>query len=124
MRCNIVLSLIFVAFLSVGVAFGQEKGGDDLRAAVQNPVASMYSLPFKNVFDFGAQDGDAYILNIQPVIPVTVGDWNLVNRIIAPIADVPGFVEGTPEIPQGVSGDGASGLGDINYSLFFSSVKV
>lgn len=43
-------------------------GADDLRAAAQNPVASMYSLPLKSTFDFGAQDGDAYILNIQPVI--------------------------------------------------------
>jgi hypothetical protein len=84
----------------------------------------MYSLPLKSTFDFGAQDGDAYILNIQPVIPITFGEINYINRVIAPIADVPGFVEGTPGIPEGSVGDGATGLGDINYSLFLSPAEV
>jgi hypothetical protein len=101
----------------------EEEGGDNLRAAVQNPISSLISLPFKFNFDYGAPDGEASFLNIQPVYPVTVGEWNLVNRLIAPIIDSPGNVAGTPPIPNPVPGDGATGLGDINYSLFFSPAK-
>lgn len=100
----------------------EEKGGD-LRSAVQNPISSLISLPFKFTFDYGAENGEASFLNIQPVLPVTVGDWNLVNRVIAPLVDTPGQVTGLPGIPNPVRGDGATGLGDINYSLFFSPVK-
>ncbi|MGD2011292.1 MAG: hypothetical protein PVI76_09360 [Desulfobacterales bacterium] len=99
------------------------QGGGDLRAAVQNPVGAMYSLPLKFSFDYGAPNGEASFLNIQPVLPVTVGDWNLINRIIVPLIDTPGQVAGTPEIPNPPPGDGATGLGDINYSLFVSPAK-
>ncbi|MGD8296764.1 MAG: hypothetical protein PVG67_10260, partial [Desulfobacterales bacterium] len=84
---------------------------------------AMYSLPFKFTFDYGAPNGEASFLNIQPVIPITVGDWNLINRIIAPLIDSPGEVAGTPEIPNPTSGNGATGLGDINYSVFLSPAK-
>jgi hypothetical protein len=83
----------------------------------------MYSLPFKFTFDYGAPNGEASFLNIQPVIPITVGDWNYINRIIVPLIDTPGQVAGTPEIPNPPPGDGATGLGDINYSLFVSPAK-
>ena len=101
------------------------EGGGDLRAAVQNPVGAMYSLPLKLTMDFGAPDGSAYFFNINPVIPVTVGDWNLINRALIPaVVSVDGFIQGTPGIPEGVpSEDRKTGLGDINYSLFFSPAK-
>ena len=101
----------------------QAQGGGDLRSAVQNPISSLISLPFKFTFDYGADNGEASFLNIQPVIPVTVGDWNLVNRVIMPLIDTDGEITGTPDIPNPPAGDGATGLGDINYSLFFSPVK-
>ena len=101
----------------------QAQGGGDLRAAVQNPVGAMYSLPFKFTFDYGASNGEASFLNIQPVIPITVGDWNLINRLIVPLIDSPGEVAGLPGIPNPIPGDGATGLGDINYSLFLSPAK-
>jgi len=96
------------------------EGGDDLRAATQNPVGAMISLPFKSSWDFGAPNGTAYFLNIQPVIPQTVSKWNLIHRVIAPIVSVEGFISGRPEIPVGTPGDGATGLGDINYSVYLS----
>jgi hypothetical protein len=108
-------------------AAAQEAGsGGDLRAATQNPISSMYSLPFKFTFDNGATNGDANILNIQPVLPVTVGDWNLVNRIIAPIADAPGGITGLPDNPgvgETTESGRAFGLGDINYSLFLNPLE-
>ncbi len=131
MRRNILLSLFIVVLLSIGTAFGQEadkassgqeKGGDDLRAKAQNPIASMYSVPTKFTVDFGAPNGEAFFFNINPVIPLTLGNWNLVSRFIIPaIVSVDGFIEGTPDIPQGAPGiERKTGLGDINYSLFFS----
>ena len=101
----------------------QSEGGGDLRSAVQNPISSLISLPFKFTFDYGADNGEASFLSIQPVIPVTVGDWNLVNRVIVPLIDTDGEITGTPDIPNPPRGDGATGVGDINYSLFFSPVK-
>ena len=101
----------------------QAQGGGDLRSAVQNPISSLISLPFKFTFDYGASNGEASFLNIRPVVPVTIGDWNLVNRVIIPLIDSPGEVAGLPEIPNPIDGNGATGLGDINYSLFFSPVK-
>ena len=100
----------------------EAKGGGDLRAAVQNPVGAMYSLPLKFTADFGAGDGSAYFFNINPVIPVTVGDWNLINRALIPaVVSVDGKIQGTPGIPEGKSSnDRKTGLGDINYSLFVS----
>jgi hypothetical protein len=59
----------------------------------------MYSLPFKLTFDNGATTGDANFLNIQPVLAVTRGDWNLVSRFIIPLADAPGGIPGLPDNP-------------------------
>ena len=121
-----IIIFTFLAVLCAGQVLAQEKketnegGGGDLAAKTQNPVGAMYSLPFKFTFDYGADNGEATFLNINPVIPVTVGDWNLINRVIVPLVDLDGTVTGTPEIPNPVPGDGASGLGDINYSLFVS----
>jgi hypothetical protein len=123
-----MLVLFVVILLAYGSVTAQEaddqkskaaQSGADLRSAVQNPISSLISLPFKFNFDYGASNGEAGFLNIQPVIPVTVGKWNLVSRAIVPLVDSPGEVN-TPDNPNPVPGDGATGLGDINYSLFFS----
>ncbi len=111
-----------VALLIVAVMLSTNAwSSDDIRSAVQNPISSMISLPFKLNLDYGADGGDATILNIQPVIPVTVGKWNLVNRAIIPLAHVDGAIQG-PNNPSPQSGGSASGLGDINYSLYLSPV--
>jgi hypothetical protein len=49
---------------------------------------------------------------------------DLVNRIAMPLTDTPGQVTGLPGVPNPIRGDGGTGLGDINYSLFLSPVKV
>jgi hypothetical protein len=110
--------------LSTGAWAQADQSGGDLRSAVQNPISSLISLPFKFTFDNDAANGDANILNINPVVPITVGDWNLVNRALIPIGEVDGPIAGLPSNPSPVPGDGASGLSDINYSLYFSPVKV
>jgi hypothetical protein len=85
----------------------------DLARASQNPVADMISLPMKNKFNFGRGDEDAfaYELELQPVLPVKLGEWNLINRFIVPIAyQEPAF--------EGMSYD--TGLRNITYQAFFS----
>jgi hypothetical protein len=120
MLFRIVLLALFMLIFTTNVC--AEEGGDDLRAKAQNPVSSMYSLPLKLTLDFGAPKDEAVFFNVNPVIPVTIGDWNLVNRVIIPaIVSVDGFIGGTPDIPSGApSEDRKTGIGDINYSLYFS----
>ena len=96
-------------------------GGGDLRSAVQNPISSLVSLPFKFNFDYGAQNGDGTVLNVQPVYPITKGSWNYVSRLILPVGSVDGAIS-TPENPNPAGMGSASGLGDTNYSLYLSPV--
>jgi len=122
-RFTILLTAIFsLSLLIVQNIFAQANEGDELRKKAQNPIASMYSLPIKTIVDFGAPNGEALFVNLQPVLPVSVGNWNLVSRFIAPaIVSVDGYIEGTPGIPSGSPGvERKTGIGDINYSLFFS----
>jgi hypothetical protein len=116
------VSALAVLTLSLLAITGLARGEGDLRSAAQNPLSAMSSLPFKLTFDTGASNGDAAILNIQPVMPVNIGEWNIVNRAIIPIADVDGAIQG-PNNPNPGPGGSASGLGDINYSAYFSPVK-
>ena len=119
---RVALLTLLVLFTATSVFSAEsDSGGDDMRAKAQNPVSSMYSLPLKLTLDFGAPKDEAVFFNINPVLPVTVGDWNLVNRFIIPaVVSVEGFIGGTPDIPSGAPSESReTGLGDINYSLYF-----
>ena len=60
----------------------------ELAKKLQNPVASLISFPLQSNFDFRigpSDEGWRYTLNIQPVIPISIGsDWNLIVRTIIP----------------------------------------
>jgi hypothetical protein len=125
-RIAAVVFLGFVLLIGTGIVHAEQAGGGDLRAATQNPISAMYSLPFKFTFDNGADNGDANMLNIQPVLPATVGDWNLVSRFIIPLVDAPGGIPGLPNNPgvgDPTESGRTSGLGDINYSLFVNPLE-
>jgi len=88
---------------------------EELAKMVQNPIANLISVPFENNTDLnvGPQSGTQNVLNIQPVIPVSLNkDWNLITRTILPVITQPGFVPG-----QGST----TGLGDIQFSAFASN---
>ena len=94
-----------------------EPGEDEtaeLARAVQNPIASLISLPFQNNtnFDVGPRDKTQNIMNIQPVIPFELNEnWNLITRTIVPVISQPAF---TP------AQDRDFGLGDTVFSAFLS----
>jgi len=87
----------------------------DLAKAVQNPVASLVSVPLQNVTDFniGQFDRDRNtVFQFQPVIPIQLSEnWNLITRTI-------GALVFQPDVTQAHLG--TFGLNDINPSFFFS----
>lgn len=113
-KCIICAVLIgfFVSFFTVQPALAQEDG-QDLAKSAQNPVGDLISLPFQNrtIFNVGPEKDPMNILNIQPVIPVHAGPFNLINRTIIPIIHQPAMVKGQST---------KSGIGDINHTLFMS----
>jgi hypothetical protein len=110
--------------LSHAPAWAQQST-EALAAAAQNPVAAMISLPFQNNTFFGAganHDKTANVLNIQPVLPFTVGDWNIISRTIAPLIALPSLTAADlgEVITAGPSSNDPFGLGDINQTFYFS----
>ena len=122
---TLVLAAMLVLTIDVGVCAQQST--EELAAAAQNPIAAMYSLPFQNNIYGGAgprHDATANVLNIQPVIPITVGDWNILSRTIAPLVYLPSLTTGPSEITEQSLFSGSHfGLGDINQSFYFSPAK-
>jgi hypothetical protein len=119
LRIIFVVLLIVVLFnVSQSPSYAQED--DNLRAKIQNPIGSLISVPIETTVDFGAPDGSALFISLQPVIPLQVGSVNLINRTILPIIYAPGPILGNPGNPSPSQGSSAFGLGDINHSVFLS----
>jgi hypothetical protein len=117
------LALLFVP--AVALADGDDYLGDghidsgedessELARAVQNPIADLISLPFQNNtnFEFGPRERTQNVLNIQPVIPFSLGeDWLAITRTILPIVSQPSLFRGQ---------DRKTGLGDALFTAFLS----
>jgi len=87
---------------------------EKLLTTFQNPIGNLISVPFQNNVNFpiGRYSRVQDVLNIQPVIPITLSDdWLLITRWITPVVYQPNILS-----PSG----GANGLGDINPSFFLS----
>jgi hypothetical protein len=86
----------------------------DLAEKLANPISSLISVPFQSNYDccFGPNNAPRYLLNIQPVVPISLNpDWNLIVRTILPVISMG---SPAPTIPS------STGLGDITQSFFFS----
>lgn len=70
------LYLITLLFLSLSMIAQDEENEKDLEKQIQNPVASLISLPFQNNMDFGVglDDRTRNTLNIQPVWPFSLNE--------------------------------------------------
>ncbi|MCU1239822.1 MAG: hypothetical protein JWO71_548 [Candidatus Acidoferrum typicum] len=111
----------------------------DLQKATQNPVASLISVPIQNTTNFGIGpfNRNQNVLNIQPVIPISVSqNWNVIIRWIAPVIwqpapgtanlEVFGIEESTPAFlaAQDVQAHaGVFGFGDMTPTFFLSPAK-
>ena len=116
----IALALLVSSGLFHGLALAQQGSStEELAKKTQNPVADLISVPFQNNYNFAVgpkHNHMAYLLNIEPVIPIHVTeDWNLITRTIMPIINVPSLAAGV---------NGATGLGDINPTFFLSPAKL
>lgn len=125
MKLSKTLSILLFFFVTILVAQTEEENtptSEDAEAAAlakatQNPLAAMYSLPFQNntTFNVGPDDRSHNVLNIQPVIPVSLTDGlNLINRVIIPVVSQP---------YGGGNGDSSTGVGDISYTAWLSPTK-
>lgn len=109
--------------------------GGDLAKQSQNPLGAMISLPFENnlLFNIGPSEKTGYALNFKPVLPVRLGEWNMINRFVVPVIysggqDVPATVAPDVDLGYGsinfdkVTGS-AFGLGDITWQPFFGPAE-
>jgi hypothetical protein len=114
MNCKALGAAVLSAAVGIaGPAFG-EMSAEELAKLAQNPVGNLISVPFQNNtnLNFGPQKGTQNILNIQPVIPISVSpDWNVITRTIVPVIWMPTLGPDTPD---------ASGIGDIEMTAFLS----
>jgi hypothetical protein len=112
-----LIAVVLPLALLMSGAMPSASAQDDTAAlakAAQNPVADLVSVPLQlNMnFDTGPEDDLQTVLNIQPVAPFGLNaDWNVITRTIVPVISQPDF---------GVFPDRENGLGDIQFSAFFS----
>src|SRR3954467_10955015 len=114
----IAMSVLWCDVLPVRAQESSGQGTSEIAKQAQNPIASVISVPFENDFNphTGIDKEDAYVLEMKPVVPFKLSnDWKLITRTIIPIIQV-------PDLAPGVKG--ASGLGDVQTSLFFSPARV
>jgi hypothetical protein len=96
-------------------ARADESSEASLALQLSNPVAALISVPLQLNYDQDigpVDDGDRWLLNVQPVIPFDLNDdWNLISRTILPLVR-------QSEIFPGAGTQ--TGTGDVVQSLFFS----
>lgn len=125
MRRTLLISFLCISVAAISFTFQtswaqsglSQEEASELQKKTQNPVSDLISLPFQyNLdLDFGPDNQERHILNIQPVMPFRLNeDWNLISRTIMPLIQMPELVPGT--------GD-RFGLGDTVQSLFFSPAR-
>ena len=93
-----------------------------LRAA-QNPLIPALSLPLNYTFHGGADNGDVSIGSIQPIFPVTLGNWNIINQLSLNFIGTSGVVNGIAELPEPYPGSGVAGSWRYGFHFTFFTEK-
>lgn len=94
-----------------------ERSAEELAKLAQNPIGNLISVPFQNNtnLNFGPEKRTQNVLNIQPVIPVSVNDdWNIITRTILPLVSMPSLSPGDKR---------ADGIGDVQFTAFLSPAQ-
>jgi hypothetical protein len=118
MKCNfeslwMAMTALTAAALVAAPAHA-EMSAEELAKLAQNPIGNLVSVPFQNNTNLnaGPEKGTQNILNIQPVIPISVNsDWNIITRTILPVISMPAL---------GPLGDRINGVGDVQFNAFLS----
>jgi hypothetical protein len=117
MTRSLVATLIAAALAAAASPAHAELSAEELAKLAQNPVGNLISLPFQNNtnLNLGPEKGTQNILNIQPVIPISVSSkWNIITRTIVPLIWNPSLAPGD---------DRTSGVGDTVFTAFLSPAQ-
>ena len=90
---------------------------EELAKLAQNPIGNLISIPFQNNanLNFGPEKGTQDILNIQPVIPLSLNkDWNIITRTILPVIWQPALSSDDSSV---------SGISDLQFNAFLSPAQ-
>ena len=90
---------------------GRGEDAQDLAKKLANPVSDLVSIPFQFNWEngIGSDDGLRNVVNIQPVVPITLSPkLNLIGRWILPY------------VSQPTSLGAAAGFSDVTFSSFLS----
>jgi hypothetical protein len=113
-----------------GSVYAEPEAG--LAEESMNPLSTVISVPFENntLFNVGPSKSTVNILNVKPIFPVNLGDWNLINRITLPITYSEGQKgEVLGEFTTGIGNPGSFGLGsvyglaDVTYQGFLTPAR-
>jgi hypothetical protein len=91
-KLKICVAAMSTAALLAAVPAQAKMSAEELAKLTQNPVGNLISVPFQNNTNFsvGPEERRQNILNIQPVIPVSINDdWNVITRTILPVISQP-----------------------------------
>jgi hypothetical protein len=111
------IAAIVVLSGAVAAPAWAEMSAEELAKLAQNPVGNLISVPFQNNtnLNVGPLKGTQNVMNIQPVVPVSVNDeWNVITRTIIPVINNPAFATGDERI---------NGVGDIQFTAFLSPAQ-
>src|SRR5260370_12512161 len=107
----------FAAAIVATLSAHAEMSEEELAKIAQNPVGNLISVPFQNNtnLNFGPEKGTQNVLNIQPVVPISINDdWNIITRTILPVIWQPAL---------GPDDSAVSGIGDLQFNAFLSPAK-